>query len=529
MIVCNRNNALLLCLFFIGIILRSLNLRDRPISYDEGLTFITAQKPLSQVFAISEVDVHPPLWALIEWAFLNVWTDPNPWLIRIPALVASALTVYVFVKLCRQVMVPEQVILISTGLLALLPTQIWYGQDGRMYAFVQLLVVIATYAITARRYILSIIPLVALPYTINLGFVYWASLYVVVLVWRPRDIIRVSIAMLAALCAYGWWTPTLISQLREVWGAYWIPPLTSSLLLTTLVELFWASSNAMPVPTFASLYDGFCNSAMSKDLFIFLGAATISLITLGTKRLVRTNEPFRVLVAGMAFLPIALIVGVSLGKQNVLLTRPLLATAPFLYLTVAWAMSQNGGPLFERRLCQVIGVCTSFVGFFFSYPVIFSYHKQSVPLDEVRRILEIRSVDGDAVYHTDDASFVALFSKHSHHHYRMPLCPGEIESRPLPLGDLTDSMRRALGAIIQDIDGVSEQRVWVIAISHGAHARCHTERIAHIRKSSREIIPILTEPTLSIEILLLERSAGGSWGLAPHMNITSNGPAHLRD
>ncbi len=119
--------------------LRILFIARAPLWYDENFTLILARLPFDKMIQATAGDVHPPLWYIIEWMLFHAAPSLPVWAIRIPALIFSLLAINTFVLLCETLNIPNRVRILSTVLMAILPMQIWYAQEGRMYAMLEFL------------------------------------------------------------------------------------------------------------------------------------------------------------------------------------------------------------------------------------------------------------------------------------------------------------------------------------------------------------------------------------------------------
>jgi uncharacterized membrane protein len=169
-------------LFAVAALYRLAYIWRAPLWYDENFTLILARLPFERMIQATAGDVHPPLWYLIEWILFHALPALPVWAIRIPALIFSLLAFVMFVQLCDVLHIPTRVQITAAFLMAILPMQTWYAQEGRMYALLEFLVLAALYTGLTRKWTWFLIASVAMLYTQNYGIFYLAVITAVLTV-----------------------------------------------------------------------------------------------------------------------------------------------------------------------------------------------------------------------------------------------------------------------------------------------------------------------------------------------------------
>lgn len=119
-----------------GVILRLLVINE-PIGYDEAYTFIYfAAKPLKFVLADYHVPNNHILYSLLTWIAYRVLGD-HTWIVRVPAFIASAITVPVSFLTARRFFTANQSLAIS-AVLAVYPNMVNDASNGRGYSLILL-------------------------------------------------------------------------------------------------------------------------------------------------------------------------------------------------------------------------------------------------------------------------------------------------------------------------------------------------------------------------------------------------------
>ena len=177
-------------LYFIFIVATALRIYrvciTGPVSFDEAYSTWVGSKSLLSLFAIAAMDKHPPLYYLIMH-FWNFFGYSETW-IRIPSLMASVLSLYIFIKVSASVLKSRLAVISAFFLFAVDISQIQYASIARSYAIDSLFVLLSVYAFFKilqgnyakkwlRLNLLSNILLILLTYTG--GFVFLAQALII--------------------------------------------------------------------------------------------------------------------------------------------------------------------------------------------------------------------------------------------------------------------------------------------------------------------------------------------------------------
>lgn len=311
-------------IFLLGTALRLFYINIPPLWYDENFTLILARLPLDQMLKATAGDVHPPLWYLIEWMFYHVNPYLPAWFVRVPALIFSIGSLLCFVAVMRHLQINERVQTAAFTLMAVLPFQLWYAQEGRMYAMLEFFVLFTLIAALERKYLLLFIGSLGLLFTQNYGPFYMAAIALVLLTREKFYSFQWEVSTMT--CAGVMWLPWFMvvqQQMTDITGRYWIMDKSLGSVLIILYKLFLTA--AVPARFFFASY-----------------VVTFAAVILGVIAIIRSKHPARVTVAIMAFVPLLIAWGVSLVWQPVILFRPLIGISPFLYLVVCWSVQPQG-------------------------------------------------------------------------------------------------------------------------------------------------------------------------------------------
>lgn len=451
-------------IFAVGIILRALLIWQAPLWYDENFTLILTLLPFDRMMAATAGDVHPPLWYIIEWITFHSAMWPA-WSLRLPALAFSILSMVAFWRVMEEMIIPRRVRLIAFALMAVMPMQIWYAQEARMYAMLEFFALAALYNAMKNRWILFTIASIAMLYTQNYGMFYLASIWLVVLVRYPKNIYKATAACVIACVAFLPWVFVLSKQMGEISGRYWIMDSSGAAVLAILQRLF-----------FVSVLDGF--PAIAAHALVYIA------LIIGVWWMVRKSyHPWKWSVLIMAFVPLAIAFVASIVWQPVMLFRPLIGSSPYLYLVAVWPLEYLAVQPVATKMRGVVlyAACFAFPLIITSNAAYFeniSAMKSSGdtrPLMDTLTYIRAHWQPGDIIYHTDDGSLVNFMPYSADlPQYRMPGC---VDYAPV-LGSLSNATRAAMGVSIADLSAISHKRAWVLAPHSPLHPACYDKQIA---------------------------------------------------
>jgi len=309
--------------FTIGIILRVFWINVPPLWYDENFTLILVRLPFAQMIQATAGDVHPPLWYIIEWTLYHISPVVAPWQLRLPALFFSIVSMVLIYQIMDSIDVPPNIQTATMFLVAVMPFQLWYAQEARMYAMLEFFVLFTLLAALDCNYWMIFIGSLGLLYTQNYGPFYLAAIALVIFFREGRE--RIIWSLAAMTSAGVLWLPWFVivqRQMNDITGRYWIMDKSLGAVLTTIYKLF-------------------LTAAVPQEFFFASYAVTFAALILGIFSIIRSHHPERLTVAIMAFAPLFIAWIVSLVWQPVLLFRPLIGISPFLYLVVCWSFEQH--------------------------------------------------------------------------------------------------------------------------------------------------------------------------------------------
>lgn len=309
-----------------------------PLWYDEQFSRLLAQQSVPVLIAGTAGDVHPPLWYLILH-ITGMVLGWSPAAMRLPSVLAGVLAVPLMWHLARLAGAPVAARYMAVVLVAILPGQIYYGHEARMYAVLQLALMVAMVGALSRRAGLVAGGLLVSIYLHNFGLLYAAATLLWWL-WREAGDYDELSRWQALRSRWWWWergaTPiftgavlllayapwaayALLGQLAEQHVGWWKTGTTLGGLAYNLYMLWWVET-----------WDG--------TLAALATALTVTASTVAVLWAVRARQWgllwLCVAVPGMALLA-------EVVYRPVLLHRALIGIMPPLLLAVAWAWAES--------------------------------------------------------------------------------------------------------------------------------------------------------------------------------------------
>jgi mannosyltransferase len=385
-----------------AIITRLLGIASRPIWYDEAFAILFSEKGPAAMVAGTltttgsvAADVHPLGYYTLLWGWMRLFGESLV-AVRLLSILAGLGIVAVIMLLARQLFNPPTA-LVAGALAALAPFQVHYSQEIRMYAFLCLWLMLATYAYwrlshsSAWTWPLLFGLFAGLAqYTQNLAAFYLAALALWPLITRNWAALkRVALGTCLALLLYLPWLVHLPAQFARIDRGYWVlrPDFYRLLVLPVIFVV------NLPLP----------QTLLAPGLFIGLSVTALALLR--TFRAISQRQP--TLQSGLwllylSFFPALLMFLVSQWKP-VYLERALLPSGAIFLVWVAWALveAQAINPL--HILTAVLVVLGFGMGLYEHVAVSGGIYG---PFHAMIQDLESRRQAGDVIIHSNKLSML---------------------------------------------------------------------------------------------------------------------------
>lgn len=417
-----------LFIFLSALVLRLAGIGLDALWYDESFTLHIARLPLPQMMQAVLGDVHPPLYYLIVWAVGHL-AGFNETTLRLPSAVFSAACSVEVFKLVKSV-IGDREARTASIIMAIAPAFVSYGQEGRSYALLALLILVTLRAVIDGKWARAGLAAAAVMYTHNLGALYLPFVGLLALARSPRQAIK---TFSGSLALYLPWLPSALYQLQTLSQGFWIAPQTIG---------------ALPYAAlFTTLYVRWPQWAAIHIIMFTTGMTIFSLWTL------RSSWRKLLPLLGLAGAPPVVMLLISWLWRPIFLERGLLPSGAALLSLWGIALARWQGP--NRRAALAICGPLFVAGLvaFYVMPGEFNWR-------QFGQIIDQNWQPGDFVYHMNVTSWIETDTYLDHTSYLYP------ESNDLSQ-NLSDQTKDALGIERVPFDDLARthERVWFLWVN----------------------------------------------------------------
>lgn len=444
------SNAKIILILLIAFSIRLAGTSSRPIWYDEAFSIlISEQGPsaiLSGTLAIdadsSAAEEHPPVYYFMLWGWMEAFGNSLV-SVRMLSVIISLGIILCIYSISNHLFDPPTALL-GAFISSILPFQVHYGQEIRMYGLLTFWLGLATLAFLKRQWIPFSIAAALAQYTHNL-----AAFYLIPLAFTPvfqkdwKTLRSFILAGFAAIVMYSPWLIQLPAQLSKVTSSFWIEKPGFEKFFTLL--LIYLPN--LPLP---------------KNLLppaLLLATLTITLATYQTYRAAKNN--FReahngLWLAYLAFTPPLLLWLVS-QISPIYVERALLPSQAIFCIWLAWAFTKTRLPRPIQIFSFGLVLISAVIGLYqhISYKG-FPYG----PFDQINKSIQGKVNKGDVIIHSSKLTYLPAF------YFDKNIQQGFIIDPPNSSVDTLATATRIILNLngIEDIKTGTEdaQRVWLI-------------------------------------------------------------------
>lgn len=376
---------------------------SQPIWFDEGYSILLAKSSFAELWSLTGVDAHPPLY----YVLLKVWGSVfgfGEFALRSFGAVTMGAAVALAVSLIRKLF-STRVALVALPFILFAPFLLRYGYEVRMYALATLIGVGATYALvnayTSKRAIwwaVYAVLVAAGMYTLYLMVAVWLAHFVWLLIVSIRSKERPFwkwqwwYAFVGAVVLFAAYIPTFLHQL--LYSA--LPGMGSSVTATKLVDI--ASTLTLYVSEWK----------LGGWLSILLAATIVALGFLGVsvyKKMKKDDRQWFGLFIALAAIPVIFFAITSLPPRDpIFIIRYMAHVSIFIYMLLgvviglAWVYRKS-----VRK--GLLYVATALVVLSFGYGVVQLSKAGNFNIERMQQPLttDVR----DVISCSDDASIIA--------------------------------------------------------------------------------------------------------------------------
>jgi len=394
----NSKTKLILILAF-ALVLRLVGISARPIWYDEAFSILLAEQGPAAILSgtltagadSSAAEEHPPAYYFALWGWIQLFGNSLA-VVRLLSI-ALSLGIVAFLYLIARHLFDEQTALVSAFLAAILPFQIHYGVEIRMYVLLTFWLTLATLALLKRQWILFSIAAALAQYTHNLAAFYLIPLALTPVFQRDWKTLRSLVwAGFAALALYSPWLIHVPAQLSKVTSSFWIerPGLEKifTLLLIYLPHLPLPDNLLLPGLLFAAL--------------------TVTLAAFQTYRAQKEKSEHAKSGLWLAFLSFTppLLLWLASQISPIYVERSLLPSHAIFCIWLAWAFTQTKLPRSVQIFAFTLILMSAGIGFYqhLAYKG-FPYG----PYAALDQSIQSRLGQGDVVIHSNKLTYLPSF------------------------------------------------------------------------------------------------------------------------
>ncbi len=371
--------------------------------YDEAVSYLTANWPLTTILSNAAQDPHPPFYysLLHFWFALVPEGDVSG---RVLSLLLNGLLIPVVYLLCCELFSRPHIGLIAAFLTAVSPFHILYSHELRMYTLLMLLTVLAIlFLLYARRtnawywWALFAITALLLEYTHLFSFFVLTAvaLYTLYHHQQRSSLWRTILIGILLILLFLPWINILLGESQAQIGS--LRPLA---LNNRIIE----PNPIIPLTTLAFLIFGQAFSLWYVALILFLTISTLVIFLLELRKAKQKNE------AQGVFLPLLIIccvIGIPIAiyiiRPFFLPERTMASASPFLFILLAWSATRRGTPLPYLVIASAITLLIGYALYFTGPPLKPPYR------DAIQFVAQNR-LSTDAVLHTSDGSYLSSLS-----------------------------------------------------------------------------------------------------------------------
>lgn len=215
-------------------IIRLIGILSRPIWYDEAFSILFSEKGLSAMLygtlsqtATGSADIHPLGYYTMLWAWINIF-GRSVLAARLLSIFISLLSLGLVYKIAK-ILFNEKTAMTAALLFSVLPFQVHFAQEIRMYSLFSFWLLLATFSFLRGRggnwkwWIVFAVSSALAQYTHNLAAIYLIPLAVTPVFQKDwRTLKAVVAASIFSILLYLPWLIHLPAQFEKVQAAFWV-------------------------------------------------------------------------------------------------------------------------------------------------------------------------------------------------------------------------------------------------------------------------------------------------------------------
>ncbi|HEY4691114.1 MAG TPA: glycosyltransferase family 39 protein [Anaerolineae bacterium] len=427
----------LLVVSIAAVALRFTHIVYYPLWFDEAWSAWVAALPFDRMINAVAGDVHPPLYFVILWGLVHVLGD-SMFVVRLPSALFSLASLALSLRIVERLQISGA--FIGFTLMALVPFQLFFADEARGYALLEMLYLGACLAALSRRWAWLAVCNAALLYTHNYGAIYAALAGLLAfLVVDRREWWKVVAWNAGAIVVYAPWVAFgLAGQVAAFGEGHWIRPTSPGGFMYPIYMFVW-------------------NVAMPRELQSSAMLLVAVLVFIALVKVVRDRHVGARVLAYLFLGPLVLAALASWAWKPIYLWRALIGAAPAMYYLIGWALTHRVSRL-GLIMAHFLFTPMLFVALI-NHPARTFEIKGAMEMAQVAEHVAANWQAGDVIYHINIGSVVEL-------HRAL----GDRTNVMLPTPDHTIvgyslQTRRALSIVEEPIGALTWRRAWLIWVS----------------------------------------------------------------
>jgi 4-amino-4-deoxy-L-arabinose transferase-like glycosyltransferase len=252
-------NVKVAAILILALCVRLLGIVSRPIWYDEAFAILFSEKGLSAMLygtlaptGAGSADIHPLGYYTLLWLWMKIFGESLV-ATRLLSIIAGLISVYLVYLIALEALSDVKAAHLSMLSAAFASFQVHYAQEIRMYSFLAMWLLLATYSYQrgsrtgkGKWWILFSFAAAMAQHTHNLAAFYLVALALLPILQKDWKTLRaVTLAGIAALILYSPWAIQLPAQFSKIQSAYWVERPDVSKLFTLI--LVYITNTPLPV------------------------------------------------------------------------------------------------------------------------------------------------------------------------------------------------------------------------------------------------------------------------------------------
>lgn len=442
-------------ILILALIVRLSGIESRHIWYDEAFSILFSEKGLNAMIygtlaptTGGSADIHPLGYYTLLWLWMRVFGESLV-AVRLLSILAGLISVLLIYLITFELVSDRKTAYLGMLIAAFSPFQIHYAQEIRMYSFLGMWLLLATYAYQRGSktgkwewWLLFSIAAALAQYTHHLAAFYLIPLALLSLFQKDWKSLRSLIfAGVGALILYFPWLIQMPTQFAKVQHAYWVERPDISKIFTLL--LVYMTNTPLP------------DQLVSAALMITLSVVLIGFLQ--TVRISRQTDASGGLSALYLCFGPPLLLFLFSQWRPVYIERALIASGAIFCIWLAWVLSKTGLPLIAKYTLSGLLVLSCLLGI---YQHINYRDFPYGPFKELDISLRERRMPTDVIIHSNKLTL-------------LPAIYYDRELRQTFVGDAPGSESDTLASATQEVLGVhaetdirtatrNAERVWYI-------------------------------------------------------------------